>query len=200
MIKHQKYKSLQSFFQTEVPNLDFSSKLNASKRTNDSTQIYSIKSSSPFKQKTSRSSSYHTNRLLPTIYYNQEKDLNKVYYGTRNGFEKQLNRFSYLDTEEEEKLISKKIRQPSKINTVFVAEDKFDNYSTEKSIKKFNEIYKNVDRIKETNKQNGVKDSIITEMIMNMEGKNLLPMKLGVVKTKGKMNEVALRLFIIFFS
>ena len=189
MIKHQKYKSLQSFFQTEIPSLDFSSKLNASK----STQIYSIKSSSPFKQKT-RSSSYHTNRLLPTVYYNQEKDMNKVYYGTRNGFEAKVNRFSYISTEEEEKLISKKMRQQSKINNVFVAQDKFDNYSTEKSIIRFNDVYKNLDRVKEKNKQNGVKDSIITDMIMNLEGKHLLPMKLGVVKAKGKMNEVALRL------
>lgn len=193
MNKHQKYKSFQSFFQTEVPSLDFSSKPHSCKKIKDSTRIYSIKSSSPFKQK-SRSSSYHTNRLLPTIYYNQEKDLNKVYYGTRKDIEAKVNRFSYINTEEEEKLISKKMKQQSKINNVFVAEDKFDNYSTEKSIRRFNEVYKNLDRIKEKNKQHGIKDSIITEMFMNLEGRNLLPMKLGVVKAKGMMNEVALRL------
>ena len=100
------------------------------------------------------------------------------------------------DFEAEQKEIEKKLEEKSDIH---VCEDERPkDLIGERAIIRYQDAYKNLDKILAENKSYGIKNSIITDMLSKLEDNHLLPIKMGVIKLHGKNNEINLKY--VFFE
>lgn len=174
-----------SFFQTEPffknPSAEPLKKI---KKKANSKKFYSL--CKPKAMPSYENSPFKINRLKPLILYNKEENMNRCYSVTKS-----FSSVKYKNEEVERREIEKKLRDKS--DNHICEDEKPKDYIGEKAIIKYKEFYKNLDKILAENSSYGIKNSLLTEMLSRLEKKTLLPLKMGVIKLKGKSNELNLK-------
>ena len=181
-----------SFFQTEpifnVLTPDFHKAKRHQKTKSDAKTTYSLSKTSN-KWLTFENSPFRKNRLKPVILYNKDENMDAVYCSIRSS-SNHVGR-DKMNSEAEIKEISRNLRENMDVH---VCEDeKPKDFIGEKAIVKYQDLYKNLDKILAENKSYGIKNSLMTEMLSKLETNRLLPLKMGVIKLHGKQTEINLK-------
>jgi len=135
-------------------------------------------------------SPFKKNRLKPVIFYNREGNMEMCYLTNKSLLQKQQDK--HFEAEQRE--IEKKLEEKSDIH---VCEDENPkDLIGERAIIRYQDAYKNLDKILAENKSYGVKNSLITDMLSKLQDNHLLPIKMGVIKLKGKNTEINLKYFL----
>lgn len=176
------YDSISTFFQTE-PSFKHTPQLNRLKKKSDNKSSFFSLKSTPIRVKNC-SPGPIKNRLRPVVLYNKDSDMNKCYMAAKS---------CSLDKKKDLELleIQRKLREKSIL--MCYEDEKIREVVGNKALLDYHDLYKNLDKIKDQNKAFKIKESIMTKTLSSLTSRNLLPLKMGVIKYKGKSTELELK-------